>query len=389
MRVTLALQWKALIDKIHPSLPISFRQSRTVLKALDSSFQNQLDMHHPIDEAHPTSNHITTLLGNPLFLKKSLLKVSRREEPLVRMENAIAQGFANLYLVKDCLRAHFKDCNADQDPRKAMEDSEAAKLILHWLWSSGNSRTFQHLADPQLTRLIVHFLVAKREYNMIHHWIQLGDDTLEGSSDSRKIPGRTLLELVVSESRFGGGFQSALLIFYEYVRKFASCIEKERENRSRLLYTLRPAGRYLVNTIASLVREGKLSADDYDKFVGFAKLWTCRVSYERAWLELHHPSRPSPDAALKYLQDMNITQSSALARTGRRNNVKIGIQTAELLLSQGRQQDAALVMEILKQHFPDAIGYRGSVQKIEKSEPEGAETRDLFDLRLLESLTTG
>ena len=406
MRATIALHWQALLNKIHPPLPLTPRQSQRVLKALNSSLQDQLDQQHPLNDQNPATDHVQSLLGNPLFLKRPVSPRKRKgvkraaqiprarsvrdiaqQEPLVLLQDVMAQGRADPATVKRCLGAQLNKCSAATDMRKSMADTGAGTIILQWLWSSGNSRTLRHLTDTSLTRLLIKFLVAERKLDEIGLWLKANRTTLgrlPALKDPNRILGQTLLDLIISEIKYGAGLTAALNVFHDYL-SHSMAQGKAISETTHLVFG--PAGRFLTRVMADEMLESTVKPPDYEKFINSAKCWAREDSLEHALLSLYHPSHPGAGLMLSYLGNNAPTVSGTLSASRASAIAQLTSRAAKHLNSQGKQEDAIALEDQLQTVFPKLARLK-STRKFSSPAKESTSQEDI-NMQLLEGLAPG
>ncbi|KAL9098809.1 MAG: hypothetical protein Q9163_005597 [Psora crenata] len=402
MKTTLALHWKAIVNKLHPPLPLTPRDSQKLLKYLNSSFRQRLNQSHPKREEQYANDHVQSILTSPLFLNKPVKSPSIvdhqghqadnsarwlrqfSQEPMTLLQDRIAAGAAELDIARLCLDAQMRKCLADRDFKVSMKSSGAGSIVLHWLWSSGLEASLKFLKDRQFTRMLISFLVAESRYDRIYSWIfqekQL--QKLPVNDDFRKTQSRIIFHLIKAETLYGSGLASALNIFIQTLDGFLKAEKKPKEIRLRFS----PAGNYMITSLSQMLERSEISIDDYNAFLESTKVWCRPNTFEPAWLAIHHPIKPRPDLTVAYLHHLRPRDLAGMLQGRRNDTISIALKAAELCLAQGERIEVASIMEALRTHFAAEIGHEHSTNKTaQKVEPK-ADGKELSNVQLLESL---
>ena len=401
MKTTLTLHWKALVNKIHPPLPLTPRDSQRLLNALNASFRQTLDQHHPTKEDHYTNDHLHSVLSSPLLLNNNLMsqrlvgdsRVKRAavhneapmQDPVATMQDMISKGKATLETMKRCLIAQLKQSLTTADPKLTMKNSYAGSITLHWLWAAGMANSLKFLPDQIFTQHLIKFLVAEGQHDKIYEWLDLYSKKLQEvapTNETKRILGRIILELTKAEVTFGEGASSALTIFVKILNEWHQAGIKPKY----IYRTFSPSGNYLMSIVEAKAKAGHLATGEYTELQRSANLWTEENAFERAWLSLHHPERPCVDFTLPFLQNLSPKTLIAMSRRRRINTVDLSLQAAERLLSENNRADVALIMNVLRTHFPEEIGYEACPDTRTSTREDATPLEEGNSVRMLESL---
>ena len=406
MKNTLAPYWKSLFSKIHPPLPLTPQASLRLLNVLNASFRQHLDEQHPTKEGHYTNYHMQSILNSPLLVNSPIapqnviegsvkaglisapLKEKAKPEPVKIMQAYISQGKATLETMKRCLLAQWRKSTITLDTKASMKDSKAGSITMHWLWSSGMLNTLNFLVDHSFTQYLIRFLVAEGRSHIIHRWLNQDYKKLQKimtTDDSKKIPGRIILELIRAEIMLGNGSGSAFSIFTKLLDDWQSAGEKPKSIRN----TFSPSGSYLIKMMESQIKSGTPLTDDYDSFQKAAHIWSKEDSYERAWLALHHPIHPEANLTTLYLRNLDSKVMDAMSKRQRTGIVDLALKAAERSLSQNNRTDMARIMEILKTHFPIEIGHEVGAGSSSLLGVKDEQPPERINVQLLEALAVG
>ncbi|KAL9130890.1 MAG: hypothetical protein Q9217_001040 [Psora testacea] len=402
MKTTLALHWKTFVNKLHPPLPLTPRDSQSLLNFLNSSFRRQLEQRHPKKEDHNANDHVQSILTSPLFLGEPVRPPKTFEhkphqtpntpswirqldqEPMTVLQDRIAAGAADLNIARLCLHAQMRRCSTDPNVKASMRSSDAGSIVLHWLWSSGLEMSLNFLNDQSITRLLIGFLVAEDRHDRIYSWIRQ-EKQLQNMlvyDDFRKIQSRIIFQLIKAETMYGAGSASAVKIFIQKLDEFVNAKKKLKDIRSRLS----TAGNYMIMSLPQMLQRGDISMDDYDAIFDSTRIWCKQNTLEIAWLAVHHPEKPCPDLALTYLHHLGPRDLAGMLRGRRNNTATIALKTAEQLLAQGRRAEVAWIMKALRRHFAAEIGFEHFVKELPPTGQSNKHVEEISNVQLLESL---
>lgn len=191
-------RWKSLIDKLHPQLPLTTKESQRLLTALTSSFRKHLDEAHPTSlsaederKARPTEGgvakpqtrtwhssashadkHLASVLTNPLFVKggkrldytsaKVALAKDPTKDPIEVLEEYQQHHAATVPIATLCLQT-FMNRLKILDPNEKLarvQDIEPGRRTFLWLLQSGFHNT-SHAADNHDFQDLLTYLLVK------------------------------------------------------------------------------------------------------------------------------------------------------------------------------------------------------------------------------------
>jgi hypothetical protein len=402
--------------KIHQPLPLNPRESQQLLNILTTSFRQHLDREHPpfrTDNAarphpqnptaskprrrrnsdftaHPTDQHLHSLLANPLFSLSPGGKESK-SDPMEIFDQAVAKGMMDTQYAYTCLIKVKRDII--QSPvlniRDGMKESGAGLKVLKWLVSSGTANNNEFLKHKGFPGLLMQFLVAEGLQEASWTWIKRA---LEGRPDINKLEGFARLEarqqaiqplmLLLSAEAMGTAvsLDNAYLCLSRAAGYFksASIIEMRP--------FLGPPGLFLVHSTIFGTHEPS-NESNFESFLSLVPVISKDSEYYFAHLNVLHPTKPTPDFALNYLlKHMDSSPESLQAIDGtaeskqNRSQIQFCLDTAKLLLETKRFGEAHWVMDLLRTHYPRQLGVEESRQ-LEQAKAEAS------SLELLEGLS--
>lgn len=374
MKTSSFLSWKYLISKIHPPLPLDRRESQELLSLLQSSFRQQLDREHPINPSgnrYTANNHLRSVLANPLFSVNpkwcgdSILhqhfgshgNPKRFQDiwklPTEYFSKQVSLGTATLDTVKACLAIqHQKQLLTLTESKKS---DGIGSIVLEWLWSTGITNSNSFLLDKALMDLLIPFLIFEGHEDQIWRWVKQLQPKREDVSSSAEFTQirQIIFKLVVSKVQHGEGLSSAINSFVSKFHERTSIFSASGNHAHRLFS---PAGGYLTTMVSQAPQVMTLKPENFEGFRRTVDSWSSRNLYHHGLLELNHPENPHASSALLYIRKLFPAQVAMSKPKKRILDVRLGLKTAELLLTQGLQSDALWVMSFLESHYGQEIG---------------------------------
>ncbi|PMD14538.1 hypothetical protein NA56DRAFT_372306 [Hyaloscypha hepaticicola] len=398
--------------KIHHPLPLNPRESEQLLNILTTSFRKHLDHEHPPfrtdniprpypqsfttstptrrrssdTAAHPADQHLSSLLGNPLFSLSPGGKDSKSDtDPMELFEKAVAKGMMDTRYAYACLRKEREKIVKSHvlNIRDGMKESGAGLKVLKWLVSSGTANNNEFLKHTGFSELLMQFMVAEGLQEVAWVWIKRA---IEGRTDinnteveARLSVGRPLIFLMKAESAWTGvSLDTAYLCLTRAAGYFKSA--PVREMRS----FLNMPGTFLAKA-TFFGAHGPSSEANFESFLSLVPAVFKDSDYCFAHLNVLHPTKPTPDFALDYLSkhmDVNMELPKTIRAEAMQNHSRIHLclDTARLLLETKRYGEAHWVMDLLRSKYPRQLGVEEDGQ-LKQARAEAS------TLRLLEGLS--
>jgi hypothetical protein len=384
MQATGALSFRALANKIHPHLPLNPRESSHLLVILTTSFNKQLDRHHPttasssrignnalqsnstsspqqstphlsslsqLSAAVSANDHLSSLLSSPLLSKKpraaSFSKSNivasaapfRLDQQLRWLEDRIASATVTLGDFAVSLKTiRGALANQPEITVKAIKESSAGSKIVRWLRTSGRTSEKDIMLsgkEPALLRnILIDILVIEGRQIVVWEWLKSASLVPQRSVFSR---------LLFAEIQYGSGVEAAMLTFL---------------NASRYGYH----GPRRAATIASHYLSASFPIVSSEVFLRF--LTAIRTQPENSFacavMSLFHPDRPSTKEAMAYVT----AQSNKFAISGkidipqglRSRHVAFYLSLSRILLSKDEAENADFVLRFAQEHFQRELG---------------------------------
>lgn len=406
-----ARTWKSLTSKIHPPLPMSSRESQRLLSLLNASFREQLDRKHTTASSsneHHATNHLQTILTNPLFDAKSQMPAysgsksvqsgkllgqlqDYMERPMDAFKDQISRGVANLKSANFFLDLQYKACLASPaaTPREAMQNSGAASTILQWLWASGMEDTGEFLMDMHFVSHFVPFLVAEGQHSRVLRWLHQchsPDETpytsLRGLNTER-IECLLLARLIKEKTRYGDGLDSAINLFVRTVAEFRN-IWLTRNSK----HNIAAQGAWaLMKSICRLPQAALPEAITMRHLLETIRTFNNDTLLD-AFVCVYVQESPEPQPALTYFRTTSCDALLKMSAQRRYHIVLLGVRAAELFLQDDRQTEALWIMGYLRTNFAKELGWpsepvRKSLLPNEQATPSEEEERSLHLLDTL------
>lgn len=337
-----------------------------------------------------TDHHLQSILKNPLFSaglkdpRPSLLiqspiyhgdieeGQSASFDPMAWFEGTVASGSATITKAKYSLETLCKILTSSPETsvKHEMAKSGAGSKVQSWLWSSGLEESLEFLRDNGFTAVLTRYLVAERRHEVVWKWMhRLRDlECKRSTEESKGLPpapiqsaGGLLLHLVKAESTHGDGVRAAVGHFLHIAgRERLEKMEAQqgsmmREHARLASKFLGPTGRYLTHVLTENPRAAKLDVEFFERFTKSTLMWSSESLYQ-AKLQLHHPGKPSAEAALRYLKHISTKVSFTPSARKRKDIVHLFLDSASLLLQQDRYDDGALVMEFIRRNYAADLG---------------------------------
>lgn len=202
MKVSSVARWKSFIDKLHPQLPLTTKESQRLLTALTSSFRRHLDEAHPTPSAeeerkakvgevgvakpqtrtwHSSASHadkhLASVLTNPLFVKggkrldyasaKVALARDPSKDPIELLEEYQQQHAATVPIATMCLQSFMASLKVLTPKEKLarIQEIEPGRRTFVWLLQSGFHNTIHTADNLDLQDLLTHLLVKEGREN--------------------------------------------------------------------------------------------------------------------------------------------------------------------------------------------------------------------------------
>ena len=353
-------------------------ESQRLLSLLNASFKEQLDREHTTASSsneHHATNHLQTILTNPLFDAKSRTRAysgsksvqsgkllgqpqDHMKRPMDAFKDQISQGVADLNNAKFFLDLQYGECLASPaaTPREAMQTSGATSTILQWLWASGMEDTGEFLKDEDFVSRFVPFLVAEGQHSRVLRWLyqcHSPDETpytsLRGL-DTERIGCFLLKRLIVYETRYGDGLDSAINLFVRTVAGFHGLTKNSTHN-----IAVRAAWA-LIMSISRLPQAALPKAIIIRHFLDTLRTFI-NDSLLNATVCVYFQESVEPQPALTYFQRTPCKAFLEMSDQKRYHIVLLGVRAAELFLQDGRHTEALWIMEHLRTNFAKELDW--------------------------------
>ncbi|KAK8192728.1 hypothetical protein M8818_007900 [Zalaria obscura] len=393
MKTSAVQAFRNIVSKIHPQVGLTERESQRLLNALTSSFKDQLDEKHPDVSTSrkplpsaitqlpqpPTSSterHLASVLTNPLLASVPTRRSSAISQlqtgqvhPVKVFEECVSSGSATVEIAILCLEAFLKSLatKTAQEYQHQIKEMAAGARTLRWMWSTDLEKILHRADRARLFDYLVLFLVKENRDEAV--WELLTTETNSPSTESLKAISQAqkwrndlLLSLMRAHCRSHKskekGQVNALLAFLN-----ALDIKASAPANSPLHHlNLAPAGTYLVNRSEHFSRmdSGRWAfCGLYDRFIKSVPQWSTAPGgsalHKQAILYLRHPYAPSASSALSFIQLLKASPDHPLLHPSTQQQkwkvLSFFFDTVQLLQKQGFADDAAWVIEFMRQHF--------------------------------------
>ncbi|KAL5405486.1 hypothetical protein PMIN06_003753 [Paraphaeosphaeria minitans] len=387
----------SLASKIHPQLPLTPRESQQLLNLLTTSFRSHLDREYPSgpSEAPPASTstqlvkveksrrlpssydsaseHIDSILSNPLFARKpsrrvsDLAAASALNDPFAWFLDQAAIGTADIPKAALCLDLLPRSQNTTKGRRGSLSNSDRrpASMIAEWLRTSGRETSKEFLISQlstkgaprrNLVNRLVPLLLFEGNHAPLWRWYAYEPEEGDMLNQAQLSPFKCqLLKEMINAART---LDEAFAIF-QHAFQLA-----EAGKRNAYVKSLQVAGARLVDMIVS-DPQVPCTPEFYEQFAlstrGWLFAWKPVV---QAMLCLCNPTEPDPQPALKIIKNADSFLASTHSKPSRqRFLVRMCLGAAQQLIKEEKLADAQIAMQFTKEHFEDLvlIKYHSSV----------------------------
>lgn len=201
--------WKSFVDKIHPQLPLTTKESQRLLTALTSSFRKHLDEAHPSYSAevegkqkhaetgvtrsqvrpfgHSSASladkHLASVLTNPLLVKggkrldyasaKVELAKNTTKDPIDLLEEYHHQHAATVPIAELCLDQFMSQLKvlSPEQQQQQIRNHAPGRRVLSWLLESGLHNSNSYVEKLRFMDLMVYFLLHEGHEQKIWEWL--------------------------------------------------------------------------------------------------------------------------------------------------------------------------------------------------------------------------
>lgn len=396
--------------KIHQPLPLNPRESQQLLTLLIASFRKQLDTEHPISTTHskndrtehsarrksfsgsegrPTDRHMHSVLSNPLFNISPLHSKDGPigiRSPMDTFEQAVAKGMMNTHYASTCLTAEKGRITESAVPnvRIGMKESGAGLRVLKWLIASGTTNDLGFLKDDAFTKILMEFIVAESLQEYAWAWIKKSFKSIPGLSllpmaerkaASRNIT-RPLAYLISAEALNNTSLDDALLCMSRatgYLQGFPS---------KEMRMILGPPGRFLIGKMNDPQSQRLLvSETSFESFLSLLPVISKYTAFYLAQLSLLHPTRPTADPALAYIQNDGPLKHAKGSERKDKPQIMLCLDTADFLFKNSLYSDAEFVMQFIQENYQRPLGMTQD-REVEQAKAEASTMQLLQGLGL-------
>ncbi|KAI1813197.1 hypothetical protein GGS20DRAFT_494750 [Poronia punctata] len=259
------------------------------------------------DHLPHTARHIGAILSNPLFSRppntdRTPLVLTRRgKNPADVFDSAVSRGLMTPLRATGFLATVRSQILAEssEDVSKRMAGSGAGVRVLRWLRSSGNEGGLDFLKHPALVKLLTQFLFAEGRQGVPWDWLE------RLASSHAPGPGLAgpdmscLLNAIVNESgQLSTDGKANLDGSYEALARARDMFPDESVAAYKAIKHVWSELTWMSTVKAPT--HPKPSESLFESFVDIGR--PLGLPLELAHLDLHHPTKPSHSAAIKYLQ---------------------------------------------------------------------------------------
>ena len=384
---------KRIGGRLHGQLPLNPREAQQLLNVLTTSFQRHLDDHHPTAKtagvpkasvpepaissspksapaasstsAFESANaHISLLLSSPLLRPRAIATNQPLFTPDVRKD---AIGWLSAHWGDGQRKTRVKECFQEiwASPCYAPRAAATTTLeVAHWAMAHGKMKIGQLMSDNVIAKYLIKSGIKLGRFDQITSWcgtVLRQNVNLGGELLNRYF---SILIGVASKHQEASLLRIALETF----------IFESRSHPQRPVLEPFPI-------LAAILRESQLvkelPARLYDCFAVAVSEASSDGAYPHAIIQLSHPSDPSSDAALHYIQNGAMGRDLALHTEipFRRVCVRFCLVLTQKLLLENNTTDADNILQFAYTTFPLELAVRP-----EKSDPKLEEASNILRL---------
>ncbi|KAF8531057.1 hypothetical protein BDD12DRAFT_903423 [Trichophaea hybrida] len=338
---------KSLSSVIHPPLPLTPRESNTLLRAVQDSFRQQL-VASDVESSAVSSNDPRAPYASPNAHLGNVLKMvsfssspeearKQREQrikrylvdPISVFEEHVSLGTATIDLARCCL-ARYNDHKTD-----SMDSQLGGSRVLKGLLTAGLLERPEHILDnTALSYNLLVALVHEGKEDLLVRW------TLqEDSSRSRKF-------IQQVEKHFG--LERATQVFFAFYERLS-----DPPNTQLMAQVLGVIGRELCRAAK---KTGALLTPQFDRLLSTSQHWAISPA-ENTMIQLRFGNNVQP--GLEFFASIDACSErwwADLSATRRKKFALLGMELAQGCLAQGRLNDGLKVSRVVSKRFAEQLG---------------------------------
>jgi hypothetical protein len=351
---------KGITAVMHPVMPMTTRESRLLLRAVQDSFRQQLattssDFERSSSSSQDNSEaafldpraryispnaHLGSVLKMPPFAPSAEKARTQREERIKRylvdpigvFEEHVALGTSSIELAKSCL-ARYNDGNTDMDNQSGGGSQVLRGLVIAGLLERPES-FLQHVP---LSHALIVALVREHKEDLVLRWMLEKEDT------HIALP-RQLIRQVEKQI----GLERAIEIFFSFYTHLSNTLDAQS-----MVQYLGVVGRELCKE-AKQTR--KHLPSHFTCLLSTSVHWA-RSKVEHAMIQLRYGGSTRPGLEFFAAIDAKPCEWWAEVSEGRRRRcVQMGIELANKCLQDGSLDDARTIARLLTRRFPNHTG---------------------------------
>jgi hypothetical protein len=274
-------------------------------------------------------------------------------DPAQWFEAEVAKGTATISKAHRCLQRLCHDKEKSQefntitlrsvDPRAKHvipKGTDFGFKVLRWLWSSGNIRSSEFMANLDFVSLLGCFLYVEGRQNILWQWFKTDHSVLKrvyGAKELAIQKWQTRLLLLLIKSMLYDQPSEAVRRFMEEWYSFPNVHFK----KNVFGQAARPIINYVLNTSSGWPADPIL----FDTFVADLAQWN-PAEIARPMLLLYHPTNPETQPALNYLKSVFSRSDDPQYSPKQREQITtLCLNTAKHLLAEGKQEDAQWILK--------------------------------------------
>lgn len=312
---------------------------------------------------------------------------------MVVFDEMVASGTASASAITECLKsqlllARFPD---NDRVRKAMRDSKAASRVVNWFWASDGASRRMLLQSRATTSSLTKFMVAEGFHNIVMDWLNMlmkgdlgGYNGLMAADSAQQTFSHLLVNFLDAETRYGGGFDSALNFYLRAYHMHTLSHESRVESIGSAKATLLAAGAQLSRVaMDQKPLEDHVSTYMYDSFMEVITVLVSTRSLLYASVAVCHPAHPDPEPFIRFTESLTPGKFEKYSAARRDVFLRIGCEALRILMIERRNnREAARLARQIQHLLPETAAPENTNTSPERSSSEGEYLLSRLDLSL-------
>ena len=399
MKLTSTLNLRSLLDKLHPPLPQTTRESQRLLLALQSSFKRELDASHPAfataakdhglgangpaarpgnASARAADGHLRFILQHPLLRvtnQKSRCGSSGPALQAVQIFDAAVvhgkpQGFEKqLSILRHCAKLYMSDKHLET----VAEDSRLGPKIASWLLCA-DGNTVRKLLTCTAIKNIIPVMYRDGQEDTVWEWLRMlysgdfggpiSESYYDLGSKSWLPPQGRFIYVMIRESLLRGNLAGAVHEYIQAIGHSISFISRSRQvsndghGPEQYWSAFHQSAAIITYSILRARHGHGVPLALFDGLIKVLQPWQNCWDVGAQFLSLYHPTNPSSHNLYLSLRAREfvthgVEKIEEKPYNYRRHILKCLMDGAQLSLEQNKPHEAQFIFDTVEKHFVD------------------------------------